>query len=333
MIACDNLVKIYRTANLEVVALQGLSLTVAPGEMLAIVGASGSGKTTLLNILGGLDRPSAGRVTVNGQDLVGFSNRALTRFRRQRVGFVWQQPARNLVYYLSGAENVAQAMALGTTHECNPRGRIQALLEAVDLWPQRQQRPSQLSGGQQQRLAVAVALAHRPQVLLADEPTGEVDSATARAIFGFLRRLNRRHGLTTVIATHDQEIIDRVDRVVAISDGRTSTESIRSPGQLRATLASGIVAASPEDAAATQQYTVVDPSGILQLPEHYRQQLGINGRAKLTLTETSILIEPAPDSQSPAHPTVVVSENTQQVGPGSQARWRRFWPAWLRGGE
>lgn len=226
MIECDGLVKIYRTATLEVVALQGLNLTVAPGEMLAIVGASGSGKTTLLNIIGGLDWPSAGYVTVDGQNLAQFSKAALSRFRRRRVGFVWQQPARNLVYYLSAAENVAQAIALGTMHRRNLKGQTQELLEAVDLWALRHQRPFQLSGGQQQRLAIAVALAHRPQVLLADEPTGEVDTVMALSLFRFLRQLNRQHGLTTVIATHDQEIIDRVDRVVAMCDGRASWDHV-----------------------------------------------------------------------------------------------------------
>jgi ABC-type lipoprotein export system ATPase subunit len=333
VIVCDNLVKIYRTASLEVVALQGLSLTVAPGEMLAIVGTSGSGKTTLLNILGGLDWPSAGYVTVDGHNLAAFSRKALSRFRRERVGFVWQQPARNLVYYLSAVENVAQAMALGTMGKRNLKDRTQELLEAVDLWEQRQQRPFQLSGGQQQRLAIAVALAHRPQVLLADEPTGEVDTETAQSLFRFLRRLNCRHGLTTVIATHDQEIIDRVDRVVAICDGRTSSEMIRDPSELRAALANGNSGALRGEALETQWHAMVDRSGVIHLPAGYRRRLGIDGRAKLTLTENSILIEPIRDGESPTHSTISVPDHSQELSRRSLAWRRRGWPAFSRGRE
>jgi putative ABC transport system ATP-binding protein len=230
-ILCDNLVKIYKGADLEVVALQGLDLTVTAGEMLGIVGASGSGKSTLLNILGGLDRPSAGRVTVDGRDLLKLSDRDLDRYRRAEVGFVWQQTGRNLIPYLTARENVELPMTVAGAGLLAKRQRSRELLEAVGLWEHRHHRLAQLSGGQQQRVAIAVALANRPRLLLADEPTGEVDSATAQGLLDLFRALNRSYRLTTVIVTHDPQIARQVDRVVAIRDGRTSTETIRRVSQ------------------------------------------------------------------------------------------------------
>lgn len=168
LLTCANLVKIYRIAGREVVALQGLDLVVHRGEMLGIVGPSGAGKSTLLNILGGLDRPSAGRVTVNGQDLAKLSDAGLDRYRRQQVGFVWQQPARNLVPYLSVADNVALPLALGGRSGRHQRARVAELLAAVGLAQRQRHRLAELSGGEQQRVAIAVALANGPALLLAD---------------------------------------------------------------------------------------------------------------------------------------------------------------------
>ena len=172
LIICENLVKIYKVVDLEVVALQGLDLDVRPGELLAIVGASGSGKSTLLNILGGLDRPSAGRVTVNGRNLLKLSNRELDRYRRFEVGFVWQQTGRNLIPYLTARENVELPMTVAGMGLRAKRAWSQELLEMVDLWEHRWHRLAQLSGGQQQRVAIALALANKPKLLLGDEPTG-----------------------------------------------------------------------------------------------------------------------------------------------------------------
>ena len=238
-IVCDNLVKIYKVAGLEIVALQGLDLAVAGGEMLGIVGASGSGKSTLLNILGGLDRPSAGRVSVDGRDLLKLPNGALDHYRRTEVGFVWQQTGRNLIPYLTARENVELPMTVAGAGLLQKRRRSRELLETVGLWEHRRHRLAQLSGGQQQRVAIAVALANRPKLLLADEPTGEVDSATAQGLLDLFRELNRAFGLTTIIVTHDPQIARRVDRVVAIRDGRTSTETIRRVSQLERAMAGG----------------------------------------------------------------------------------------------
>lgn len=185
--------------DLEVVALQGLDLTVRPGELLAIVGASGSGKSTLLNILGGLDRPSAGRVTVDGRNLLKLSNGQLDSYRRRDVGFVWQQTGRNLIPYLTALENVTLPMNVAGVSLREKKAWSQELLEMVGLWEHRRHRLNQLSGGQQQRVAIALALANKPKLLLGDEPTGEVDSETAKDILALFRQMNEEYGLTTLI--------------------------------------------------------------------------------------------------------------------------------------
>lgn len=268
-ILCENLVKIYKVDDLEVVALQGLDLEVQPGEFLAIVGASGSGKSSLLNMLGGLDRPSAGRLLVGEQDLLKLSDQALARYRLTQVGFVWQQAARNLLPYLTAQENVELPMVAAGVSADASHQHAQELLEAVGLADRRRHRLAQLSGGQQQRVAMAVALANRPQLLLADEPTGEVDNATAQLIWQTLRQLSQRYGLTVVIVSHDRAIPRVVDRVVSIRDGKTSTETVRQ---------------QPSDAHSHssehfQERVVLDLAGRVQLPRDYLHQRGIRTRA------------------------------------------------------
>src|SRR5690606_38026458 len=204
-IHCEDLFKIYKSEELEVVALRGLDLRVERGEMMAIVGASGSGKSTLLNILAGLDQPSAGRVTVGERNLLTVTDEDLVDYRRRDVGFVWQQTGRNLIPYLTAEENVSVPMALDDRSRKFATERARRLLEDVGLAEKRKRRPTELSGGEQQRVAIAVALANDPPLLLADEPTGELDSATADEVFEVLRRLNRDIGVTVVIVTHDRE--------------------------------------------------------------------------------------------------------------------------------
>jgi len=273
MIICENLVKIYKVAELEVVALQGLDLTVEGGEMIAIVGPSGSGKTTLLNIIGGLDRPSAGKVIVNGQDLLKMSDSELDEYRRHQVGFVWQQVARNLIPYLTARENVELPMTISGLRWKERRGWADELLEMVGLADRRHHKLAQLSGGEQQRVAIAVALANRPILLLADEPTGEVDSATARGIYETFKRLNSSYGLTTIIVTHDPQIAEFVSRIVAIRDGKTSTEIKEERGEY-------------------EEYVVLDSAGRLQVPKEYLERFRIKDRAKLELADEGILIRP-----------------------------------------
>jgi putative ABC transport system ATP-binding protein len=287
LITCENLVKIYKVSDLEVVALQGLDLTIQRGELMGIVGASGSGKTTLLNILGGLDRPSAGRLTVNGRDLLKAPDHVLDEYRRTEVGFVWQQTARNLIPYLSAQANVELPMTIEAKSPREKREWAQELLETVGLWEHRKHRLAQLSGGQQQRVAIAVALANKPQLLLGDEPTGEVDSGTAREILALFRRMNEQYGLTTIIVTHDPQVASVVDRVVTIRDGRTSSEAVRRVADVEAALAQGL-----QDTHFYEEYVVVDAAGRLQIPPNLREELGIGGRVTLEEMEDGIFIRP-----------------------------------------
>ncbi len=299
LVTCDNLVKIYKIAELEVVALQGLDLMVERGEMLGIVGASGSGKTTLLNILGGLDQPSAGRVMVDGQDLLKLSDAALNRYRRKKVGFVWQQTSRNLIPYLTAQENVELPMNIAGMGRREKRDWARELLQAVGLYERRRHRLVQLSGGEQQRVAIVVALANKPILLLADEPTGEVDSATAQTILETFRRLNETLGLTTIIVTHEPLIVGQVDRVVAIRDGKTSTETIRQVGQLERAM----VGEHPAEEEVTyHEYVVLDSAGRLQVPREYLERLSISDRATLEMTDEGILIRPVAGLQAVAAP-------------------------------
>jgi ABC-type lipoprotein export system ATPase subunit len=333
LINCDGLVKIYKIADLEVVALQGLDLTVERGEMLGIVGASGSGKTTLLNILGGLDRPSAGRVRVEGQDLLKLSAAALNRYRRKKVGFVWQQTARNLLPYLSAQENVELPMTVAGMGRRERRGWAAELLRAVGLYERRRHRLAQLSGGEQQRIAMAVALANKPTLLLADEPTGEVDSATAERIYATLRRLNRTLGLTTVVVTHDPAIVGQVDRVVAIRDGKTSTETIRRVSQLERAMVGERPPEEPE-AVTYQEYAVLDSAGRLQVPREYLEWFGIDDRAQLEVAEEGILIRPVAgrgSERAPGAPGLeeqiirLFAEKRPSGRRGIWERMRRWW--------
>ncbi len=269
-IECDNLVKIYKVADLEVVALQGVDLQVEAGEMMALVGPSGSGKSTLMNILGGLDTPSAGRVRVGDHNLLDLSRRDQVLYRRRKVGFVWQQTARNLLPYLTAQENVELPMALNSIKTRERRERARQLLDQVGLEQRYDHRPDRLSGGEQQRVAIAVAMANRPGLLLADEPTGEVDSASANAIFDTLRALNREYGVTIIVVTHDYHVATRVDRVIGMRDGRASTEILRTRD------AAGVMLTEDE-------FAILDKAGRVQLPQAYIDSLDIKDRVRLHL--------------------------------------------------
>ncbi len=277
-IECENLVKIYKIADLEVVALQGLDLLVRAGEMMALVGPSGSGKSTLMNILGGLDFPTAGRVRVGDYNLLEMTRRDQVRYRRHMVGFVWQQTARNLLPYLTAMENVELPMALAGFPARERHDRAAELLDRVGLADRMKHRPDRLSGGEQQRVAIAVGMANRPAMLLADEPTGEVDSASAEAIFHALRALNEDFGVTVIVVTHDMTVATRVDRVVGMRDGRTSTEILRRRD--------GDVALVEEE------YAILDRAGRLQLPEAYIEALDMEDRVRLRLQQDHIGVWP-----------------------------------------
>ncbi len=321
-ILCENLVKIYKVSGLEVVALQGLNLAVQPGELVGIVGASGSGKSTLLNILGGLDRPSAGRVTINGLDLLKASAGALDEYRRTQVGFVWQQTARNLIPYLSAQANVELPMTIEGLAMGEKRDWAQELLETVGLWEHRKHRLAQLSGGQQQRVAIAVALANRPRLLLGDEPTGEVDSGTAQEILALFRQMNEQYGLTTIIVTHDPQIARNVDRVMTIRDGSTSSETVRRVADVEAALVQGASAAH-----IYEEFVVVDGAGRLQIPPDLRAEMEIGDRVTLERADAGILIRPVAGSGSVITPVSQVFDVTEdEQSPSRRTRLR----GWLR---
>jgi ABC-type lipoprotein export system ATPase subunit len=280
-VLCEDLFKIYKQDELEVVALRGLDLKVRRGELMAIVGASGSGKSTLLNILAGLDVPSAGRAFVGGRNLLTMTPADLVVYRRKEVGFVWQQTSRNVVPYLTAVQNVELPMILEGVEPGPARSRARLLLEAVGLSHRLEAKPDRLSGGEQQRVAIAVALANDPPLLLADEPTGELDSQTASEIFGVFRSLNEQFGVTIMVVTHDPAISNAVDRIVSIRDGRISTESFRR------------VKFQGRDAFVLHdEFAVVDRTGRLQVARDLLEALGITERARLRLQGDHIAIYP-----------------------------------------
>ncbi|MFE6225133.1 ABC transporter ATP-binding protein [Streptomyces sp. NPDC057854] len=281
LIACDRLVRIFTTDGVEVQALQGLDLLVKEGELMALVGASGSGKSTLMNILAGLDVPTAGAARVGGCDLLAMTGKDRLRYRREVVGFVWQQTARNLLPYLTAAQNVALPMQLAGSKRKKAE-RAEELLAMMDIAHCRDRRPHQLSGGQQQRVAIAVALANDPAVLLADEPTGELDSATGEQVFAAFRRANEELGTTIVIVTHDQAVASEVRRTVAIRDGRTSSEVLRRTE----------VDEAGRESLVAREYAMLDRAGRLQLPADYTKALGMEHRVALELEQDHIGVWP-----------------------------------------
>jgi putative ABC transport system ATP-binding protein len=331
-ILCENLIKIYKIndadgssdASLEVQALQGLDLTVAEGEMIGVVGVSGSGKSTLLNILGGLDRPNGGRAVVNNQDLSKLSQRGLDQYRRKTVGFVWQYGARNLITYLTAVENIQLPMTLSGKVGKKPRQYANELLDQVCLGDRMAHRLEELSGGEQQRVAVAIALANRPRLLLADEPTGELDSATAKTIYDLFRDLNRKLGLTIVIVSHDPGIAQHVDRVVAVRDGKLASESVRlKPGE------NGQHGDHPH---IFEELAILDSAGRLSIPREHLDQFNIRRRVRLEIVDEGILIRP-PLSDLADHEHSLASYTTNAAseevgGQGKISDWmegsRRF---------
>jgi putative ABC transport system ATP-binding protein len=301
MISCDGLVKIYKTDDIEVVALQGLNIQIDDGELMAIIGNSGSGKSTLLNILGGLDRPSAGQVHVGDWDLLKITDKQLVEYKRNTVGFIWQNNARNLISYLTALENVEMPMMLSGNYD---RAYAKQLLDWVGLSERMHNKLHQLSGGEQQRVAIAISLSNRPKLLLADEPTGSVDTKTADMILSIFQRLNKELGVTIVIVTHDLSIAGKVGRVVAIRDGMTSTEFIARNPMLSALGADGggVIAQHVHE-----EYVVLDRAGRLQVPKEYLEALRISGKATMEFDGEQILIK-APKSLTDGKNTEILQK-------------------------
>lgn len=289
MIQADGLVKIYKTKQTEVLALQGLDLTVEQGELTALIGNSGSGKSTFLNMIGGLDRPSAGSLIVGGKNLFTMTEKELVGYKRDTVGFVWQNNGRNLLPYLSALDNIMLPMYLSDVKK--KREKALELIEMVGLASKKNSRMNTLSGGEQQRIAIAIALANSPKLLLADEPTGSVDSATANYIFDIFTELNKA-GQTIMIVTHDVALSKKVKRVVAIRDGKISSERI-----LKESYADRLKESSidwrMEDT--QEEYVIMDKAGRVQIPKEVLEAMGMkDNKVKLELQNGKVVIS-APD--------------------------------------
>ncbi|HEY3904484.1 MAG TPA: ABC transporter ATP-binding protein [Streptosporangiaceae bacterium] len=282
MIICERLVKIFSVSGVETQALQGLDLVLRPGELTALVGASGSGKSTLLNILAALDRPTGGNAVVAGHDLLTMGGRERLRYRRSTVGFLWQQTGRNLLAQLTAAENVMLPMELAKVPRSKRASRAATLLGMLGLTEHADQLVSRLSGGQQQRVAIGVALANEPSVLLADEPTGELDTETADDVFAAMRTANVETGVTMLIVTHDASVSEQVSRTIAIRDGRISTEVLRTT----------LTDEHGQQALNSQEYSVLDRAGRLQLPLDFIEALELKDRVRLALEPDHVGVWP-----------------------------------------
>ena len=288
-VVCTDVFKIFKVADLEVVALRGLDLTVYESEVVALVGASGSGKSTLLNILAGYDSPSAGQVTIAGKDLINMKGSEIEKFHREEIGFVWQQASRNLFPYLTSLENVALPMLLSTTSDSERKNRSEHLLNMVGMEHRSDHIPDQLSGGEQQRVAIAVGLANDPSLILADEPTGELDDRTASEILDLFGKVNQESKTTIVIVTHDPDIAYKVGRVVVIKDGKTSSEIHRRDLDSK-------ISGEMDKTKPLEESLLIDSNGRVQIPRELLQTTGITNRVKAVAENTSIRIQPPEES-------------------------------------
>jgi len=270
LLACEGLFQLYVLDGREVVALQGVDFGVDWCEMVALLGPSGSGKSTMLSVMGGLERPSAGRVLLDGTDVTKLSEAQLTVLRRRRLGFVWQGAARNLLPHASAWENLEVPMLLAGLPAGRRRRRAGVLLDAVDLGDAARKPIRALSGGEQQRLAVAVALANNPPLLLADEPTSQLDRANVQRVVQLLKEAREDLGTTVVLVTHDAEVAAEMDRTVTIRDGRVSAEG-----------------------RGGTEYTVVGPTGSLHLPADAVEVLPPGGRVVVEVEPDRVVLRPA----------------------------------------
>ena len=284
-IVCEDLFKIYKIADLEVVALRGLDLDVDEGEVVAVVGASGSGKSTLLNILAGYDSPSAGKVSVGQTDLLRMTSKDVEVYRRHEVGFVWQQTSRNLFPYLTALENVSLPMMLTNVPSKEREAKARYLLETVGLSDRMDHTPEKLSGGEQQRVAIGVALSNTPPLLLADEPTGELDDTTAGEVLDLFGKVNEEFNTTIMIVSHDPDIAYKVGRLVMIQDGKMSTEIRRKVSYQK-------ISGEADANASLEEFTLVDGAGRVQIPKEYLDRLQIKERARVVVEVGRLTIVP-----------------------------------------
>ena len=285
MVQAESLVKIYKTKETEVMALQGLDLTIERGELTAIIGNSGSGKSTFLNMIGGLDRPTVGSLQVCGRNLFTMTEKELVLYKRNTVGFVWQNNGRNLLPYLSAVENVMLPMYLSSVR--NKREKAMELLERVGMAHKKNSRLQILSGGEQQRIAIAIALANSPQLLLADEPTGSVDTKTADYIFDVFTELNKE-GQTILIVTHDVALSRKVKRVVAIRDGKISSERVLKEKYADRLKESNIDWHTEET---QEEFAIVDKAGRVQIPSELLKEIGLkDNKVSVTVKDGQVVL-------------------------------------------
>jgi putative ABC transport system ATP-binding protein len=270
LVECVDLIKIHKQGSLEVVALHGLNFSMEEGEFVSVVGASGAGKSTLLRVLAGLEQPSAGSVSVDGVDVSGIDRRDLTQYYRRNVGFLWQDFHRNLLPYLKVRANVELPMLLAGVGARKRKARALALLEAVGLRNLAFAKVGTMSGGEQQRLAMCVALAMQPKLLLADEPTGELDTHSSLGIYELLRGMCETEGLTVLVVTHDAALATRTDRVVRLADGRLVTTQ----------------------GGSTEALVQVSGDGKVHLPNEMLRAAGIGSTSRAKRTDDGILLRP-----------------------------------------
>lgn len=299
MIVCRRVVKVYRVGDHELVALRGVDFEMAKGELVAIIGPSGAGKSSLLNLIGALDTPTAGSVVVDGLNLLDLSRRKLADYRLRRVGFIWQQINKNLLSSRTALQNVALPMMLAGVSPLERVRRAKELLEAVGLSDHLHKRPAMLSGGQGQRVALAVALANRPPLLLADEPTGALDRTSAAQIMSLIADLRRQYGLTVLMVTHDMEIAAHADRVLTLRDGALGQD------------------VTDDDAPA------LDDGGRIKLPDQARAYLSDAARIALEIRPDGVLLRPEADDEHGAMGDVAGGLH-QDAPPKSQGRRLRL---------
>ncbi len=286
MIRAEGLVKIYKTKETEVLALQGLDLEVKKNELTAMIGNSGSGKSTFLNMIGGLDRPSAGKLWVDGKNLFTMTESELVNYKKDTVGFVWQNNGRNMLPFLSAIENVMMPMYLSSAHK--KREKAMELLEMVGMAHKKNSRMNMLSGGEQQRVAIAIALANSPKLLLADEPTGSVDVNTANYIFDVFTELNK-NGQTILIVTHDMALSKKVKRVIAIRDGKISSERI-----LKESYADRVQETNIDwrEEDTQNEYAILDKAHRVQIPQELIEGLGLaDNKIMITSRDGEIILK------------------------------------------
>lgn len=302
-IDCKNVVKAYAVGGHEIVALRGIDFTMRRGEMVAIVGPSGAGKSSLLNLLGGLDTPTAGQLSVGDLSLLDLQGRALADFRLRQVGFLWQQVGRNLLAHRSALRNVTLPMMLAGLGKRERVSRAKELLEAVGMTDHAHKHPAQLSGGQQQRTAIAVALANHPGLLLADEPTGALDSASARQVMELLTTLRERYTLTILMATHDMEMAAYADRTLTLRDGALGQDLTHTAAETPPTL---------------------DEEGRIRLPAAVRSHLDEAARITVEVRPEGVLLRPEQDIEDNTDvllQDILPRKHTNGTG---RRKWR-FW--------